>query len=682
MSYDGFYSELSSRGTANDALNQIVTLKDKVVVLAAEAEVSADRSENAAAIAEVKSTEAINSAASALTSKESAEISETSAGLSAQQAAIALVATSRFCGVSAIAPSTRLDGSELQEADEYQNSEDHLRYSWTGTVWVSLNSSAHQLEERLGSPDGSSLLGAPVAGTVEQALPMVSVAQFGAIGSGNGTGAFNAAVTAAISAGHKRVFVPFPLFTVNDNADAKGCELYGSGTVLTGRIIGSAAMHNIVVNRNTSYRAWHPEFKTDASNKLIRNIDAVRQQVYVSKKSKGYVMLTMRSDATTTTDSLAKTTSDTNSIRVTSVVNIVDIVLGYTKAKDSVGTVTLVNLNNGIAEPFDGDTSYYRYPQLSGGVGNYFETEIEVPQDGHYSLTFLRTAGSSSAITITANGSDVESGISLVSPSNRLETRAYRATPGLTSIRITNNAASGVIHFVGCNVSKLKDARIGVSIDTLGVYRNGAAYSHYVSNSSANDYAILDSVTKTWGGSFHGGEKNINTRYLLDGTEKTLVAGALNVCQSLEIRSKFNIDWSEIGGPVLSARTSHEFGLGGYAFRSSFAGEIIAESIFTTLYGVSVNFSEVVSPVIGDLSSMPSPSRLFFGKQNRVAYQDPTTGQSLTITHSTFSDEDNDKGGAYVYVVDGQYYKYYYAWIDRGKRLCNDIAAVTIVEFG
>lgn len=149
MSYDGFYSELSSRGTANDALNQIVTLKDKVVVLAAEAEVSADRSENAAAIAEVKATEAINSAASALTSKESAEISETNAGLSAQQAAIALVATSRFCGVSAIAPSTRLDGSALQQADEWYNSVDKLYYSWNGTAWVALNSSAQQLEERL-----------------------------------------------------------------------------------------------------------------------------------------------------------------------------------------------------------------------------------------------------------------------------------------------------------------------------------------------------------------------------------------------------------------------------------------------------------------------------------------------------------------------------------------------------
>lgn len=61
--------------------------------------------------------------------------------------------TDRFVGVHAVAPDTRRDGSALQVADEYQNSVDGLRYSWNGTVWVALNSSAQQLEERLADPD-------------------------------------------------------------------------------------------------------------------------------------------------------------------------------------------------------------------------------------------------------------------------------------------------------------------------------------------------------------------------------------------------------------------------------------------------------------------------------------------------------------------------------------------------
>ena len=58
-------------------------------------------------------------------------------------------AADRFVGVSAVAPTTRLNGDPLQQADEYQNSVDKLRYSWSGTSWVALNSSAQQLEVRL-----------------------------------------------------------------------------------------------------------------------------------------------------------------------------------------------------------------------------------------------------------------------------------------------------------------------------------------------------------------------------------------------------------------------------------------------------------------------------------------------------------------------------------------------------
>lgn len=58
----------------------------------------------------------------------------------------------RFCGVVSVAPTTRLDGSSLQEGDEYQNTVDHLRYNWTGTAWVALNQSAQALRVELADP--------------------------------------------------------------------------------------------------------------------------------------------------------------------------------------------------------------------------------------------------------------------------------------------------------------------------------------------------------------------------------------------------------------------------------------------------------------------------------------------------------------------------------------------------
>lgn len=68
-------------------------------------------------------------------------------------------ASGRFCGVSATGPTTRLDGSALQQADEYHNSGDKLRYSWSGTAWVALNSSAQQLEARIADRDGATRMG-------------------------------------------------------------------------------------------------------------------------------------------------------------------------------------------------------------------------------------------------------------------------------------------------------------------------------------------------------------------------------------------------------------------------------------------------------------------------------------------------------------------------------------------
>ena len=233
MSYDGFYGDLSTRGTANEALGQITVLKDRVSILAAEAEVSAIDSEVSATTSGIKAAASVASAASALSSKNAAETSEVNAGFSEEQAvnsataaalsetnaaesattatsakditltqaAIssdaattasasattattkaaeaaasalaalnsqtaaktsetnakasetaalpAIVAGLRFCGVSTTAPTTRTNGTALQVADEYHNSGDKLRYTWSGTAWVALNSIAQQLEERL-----------------------------------------------------------------------------------------------------------------------------------------------------------------------------------------------------------------------------------------------------------------------------------------------------------------------------------------------------------------------------------------------------------------------------------------------------------------------------------------------------------------------------------------------------
>lgn len=93
----------------------------------------------------------------------------------------------RWCGLHLIPPTTRLDSSPLQEADEYQNRSDKLRYSWNGSTWVALNSSAQQLEERLALSTGSEIISTTQtgAGVVLRLLrakinERVSILDFGA----------------------------------------------------------------------------------------------------------------------------------------------------------------------------------------------------------------------------------------------------------------------------------------------------------------------------------------------------------------------------------------------------------------------------------------------------------------------------------------------------------------------
>ena len=82
-------------------------------------------------------------------------------------------------------PTTRNNGQPLEPGDETWNSTDKQPYWWNGADWVALNSSAQQLEERLGSDTGADLVkldGRSVADTIRDTIN-VNDGRFGAIGS-------------------------------------------------------------------------------------------------------------------------------------------------------------------------------------------------------------------------------------------------------------------------------------------------------------------------------------------------------------------------------------------------------------------------------------------------------------------------------------------------------------------
>jgi hypothetical protein len=100
-----------------------------------------------------------------------------------------------------------------------------------------------------------------------------------------------------------------------------------------------------------------------------------------------------------------------------------------------------------------------------------------------------------------------------------------------------------------------------------------------------------------------------------------------------------------------------------------------------TLFGVSTQMDKVLFPQRVDLAAIPDASRAYFGRQNKVKYGCSTSDQTLTITHSTYTNEDNAKGGSYIYkVISSNYYKYYSGVVDRGDRVFSSASALNVVE--
>lgn len=493
------------------------------------------------------------------------------------------------------------------------------------------------------------------------------------------------ATALAASEGIYRVVVPFEELNVGagSQANCSGCIVEGNNTTLTGDLINTVAAPGFVINsQRSSGRIWHPSYDTDDSNKIIIKVSANHYRIVVRKESKGWVLIDLKNNITTTFESLASTTSDITSFRVTGITNLVDAYVGYTTANAQTGTWSDVNLITGILESFDSGREYVYKQAQSGTAGIYYEMSINVPANGKFNVGFLRSSSSCTDNTITVDGVAVDSNFDLSSAAATVETREYTAEPGTRLVRVTKNLSTGLVNLLGCNFFRLDQLPLYVSTDSYGYYISTTNYNNYLSNTSANDYAIRDDDLDTWGGSYHGGETTIVTEWLIGGNNVTLSVGESRAARKLEVRQTFNIDWSGIGGPVLNAVSNHRMTLGGYGFEVSLKGSIKAESMFLMLYGIGETFDQVEAPTIVDLAALPDQTRAFYGRQNRYLVRNDTTGQYLKIAHSMFSDEENQKGGSYTYKVVGLYNKYYYAPIDRGSRTVDGISTVNVFKFG
>ena len=152
MAYDGFYSDLSTRGTSSDLLTQAKSVSAEIVDLASSVLLNTER---VLASANQANSSAVNSKNSA----DLAKVSELAAAVSAANAKsselIVTTSVSPYLGASATVPTVRRDGSPLQVGDTYLNTATGLEYIYRSGAWVVRNLDGALLS----GPTGSSLIG-------------------------------------------------------------------------------------------------------------------------------------------------------------------------------------------------------------------------------------------------------------------------------------------------------------------------------------------------------------------------------------------------------------------------------------------------------------------------------------------------------------------------------------------
>lgn len=527
---------------------------------------------------------------------------------------------------------------------------------------------------------GSGMVAAPGAGTIAQALSMVSVSQFGADGIGVETSALTSACAQAVIQGNRRVFIPFQSFTVANDTDCQGCELFGVDTDFTGRLLNHAGLHNIkIMGHNQSDQTLMPPLRIDSVPKLLWRNSAILDYCIVQKRNDGYVLEGFVKDSTTTSESLATTTSDATRRRLSEVLNAVwaGVYLKTAAVESGVWTsATISNPVNVIPTYTSGRALNSRFTTVNGA---YAEFSV-LPKDGLVQFALLTGASSTATATVAVNGTTVATIAPVAGVSNTIKIYSIPAngfpdTQAVT-VRLTHTGVAGTrLQIIGFNFYELKDWR-GQANDDFAYFRN-SAYADYLTQSSANDAVIREYVSNKYGISYHGGETNIVSDWKSAGAIVAPSVGGFVVANDLKLVNSADVSWAAFGGGSIHIDATWYPSAGGVSHSAQISGDVVVKEIYNHMFGCPESFTDVVTPVRIDLTAVADGSRNTLGRTSQVIMRNPTTGQRIIADMTLYDREQNQYGGTHVWKVIGSYLKMYYGRCLGGKMRITNLALVS-----
>jgi len=417
---------------------------------------------------------------------------------------------------------------------------------------------------------------------------------------------------------------------------------------------------------------------------LIYRVDA--NTVYAinpSLSDAGYALTVLKDNITTTNDSLAVTASDTTMYRATAVLHSVYASVGFNTPTSQTGTWNPVNLNQVSPMPAFNTSERYVYLQNNSNSNESLTYESTPVVDGLVRMSFLRSASSNPAATITIDGTAYVVDLSGATAIIELVFPAFGKDTVDIEIENTSAGAFYFISFLGLYYTELKDWD-NTPVDTFGYYRNTALFAEYLDSNSENDYVIKEYNSDTYGGGYHGGETSIVNSFLLDNVDTTITSTPL-VTKNLKLKTTCTIDWNPAGqATTIDVTKLYEFTRSGYYLSVISDGDFEAVELYSTLFGVEEGFSDIIFPEVYDLTTdIADGVRLRVGKSNKITYQNPTTLQKFEadITVSNL-DDTNQYEGIFIWRVDGVYKKLYYTPVHDGyQQFENGYSAINKFSF-
>lgn len=294
----------------------------------------------------------------------------------------------------------------------------------------------------------------------------------------------------------------------------------------------------------------------------------------------------------------------------------------------------------------------WKYYSVQGSGSKYIEFNVPFNKNGEANLQFYATSGSATDVNVYIDGI-LYTTMSLVSTTARISRLTLNATSGYHVVRV-ERPTTGSLNVFGANYGDVKDSIYNEALDGFVVWHNNVLFTN---GEGASDYAVLDSNSNLFGGSFHGGEILQSENFAIDGVIGDPMAN-ITLCKSIEIRQQTSINWS---ANSLSTYSTHHFNEdSGYQLDVTFSGDITTNTFYTTMHTTPENFSMVTYPEIVDFSAEPDGFKKL-ERSNVVVQEDSSSGKRVYTEMTLFNnDQSNIYGAPSIRKVTGSYNKLYY----------------------